>query len=122
MNRAFVLLLGAITLLLVTGCGSRATLDTTRNSSNIGQFLDRDEDYPYVGFWKENPSDGFGLAINKAGNGLYSVSFCGPGGTFEPGTYRPNTKLVDDPLYKVIDEDTIEVKGDDGFSKYVRFE
>ena len=73
-----------------------------------------------AGFWKSTDcTDRFGLAIAPAGR-LYSVSFCGPGGCFTPGTYRPNTPIVGDPQYRVSDENTIEVKGSDGFSKYVR--
>jgi len=76
--------------------------------------------HPLAGFWKEpGCSDRFGLAIAPAGE-LYSVSFCGPGGCFEPGTYRPNTTIVHDVTYHVIDNNTIEVKGRDGFSTYVR--
>jgi hypothetical protein len=71
-------------------------------------------DFPYAGFWKPyDCTPGYGLAISPAGTtpGLYSVSFCGPGGCFEPGTYRPNTTLVNDEKYWVIDENTIEVRG-----------
>jgi hypothetical protein len=79
--------------------------------------------HPYAGFWKSDDcSDRFGLAISPAGQGMYAVSFCGPGGCFKPGTYRPNTKLVGDPNYRVLDKDTIEVRGALGFSKYVRCE
>lgn len=80
-----------------------------------------DDAHPLAGFWKEpGCTDNFGLAIAPAGGKTYSISFCGPGGCFKPGTYRPNTTLVDDPAYKVVDANTIEVKGADGFSKYVR--
>jgi len=61
-----------------------------------------------------------GLAIGKAKNGQYYISFCGPGGCFEKGTYRQNSEIVNDPMYKVIDENTIEVKGKKGFDKYYR--
>lgn len=100
-----------------------ATIDTNdpgKDSSNIESVLHYDDNYPYVGFWKGRCSEGFGLSIDKAGDGLYSISFCGPGGCFKPGTYRPNTTLVDDPNYRIINEDEIEVKGRDGFSKYHR--
>jgi len=76
--------------------------------------------HPYAGFWKEGScAEQFGLAIAPAGE-LYSVSFCGPGGCFAPGTYRPNTKLVGDPQYRIINNDTIEISGAGGFEKYVR--
>jgi len=83
-------------------------------------------DFPYAGFWKTNDcTASYGLAIAPAGSpGLYSVSFCGPGGCFEPGTYRPNTTLMNDEKYWVIDLDTIEVGGCGErtglFTRYVR--
>jgi hypothetical protein len=77
--------------------------------------------HPLAGFWK---NDGckpeFGLAIGPMTDTTYYVSFCGPGGCFGKGTYRPETKLLEDPAYKVIDANTIEVKGRDGFTRYVR--
>lgn len=62
---------------------------------------------PFIGFWKNNSYEQFGVAIDDAGNGLYSISFCGPGGCFEPGEWRRNTTIVNDPSYRIINEDTI---------------
>ncbi len=76
--------------------------------------------HPYAGFWKSDLSDAFGLAIGPYGEGKYYVSFCGPGGCFAKGEYRPITSLTNDAAYRVIDANTIEVKGRDGFSKYYR--
>ncbi len=76
--------------------------------------------HPLGGFWKQNQKHDFGLAIGKAPGGLYYISFCGPGGCFAKGEYRPNSKIIDDPEYIVIDHDNIEVKGKFGFSKYTR--
>ena len=78
--------------------------------------------HPFAGFWKvENCDDEFGLAVSPAGRpGFYSVSFCGPGGCFKPGTYRPNTTITGDRAYRVLDKDAIDVRGSDGFSRYVR--
>jgi hypothetical protein len=73
-----------------------------------------------AGFWKEHCDDGFGLKIELAGGELYSISFCGPGGCFEPGTYRPNSPIFGDELYRVRDADRLEVLGGDGFSTYYR--
>jgi hypothetical protein len=73
-----------------------------------------------AGFWKDHCEDDFGLKIAQAGANLYSISFCGPGGCFEPGTYRPNSPIFGDHAYRVIDADTIEVLGGDGFSTYRR--
>jgi hypothetical protein len=72
------------------------------------------------GFWKDHCEDEHGLKIESAAGGLYSISFCGPGGCFEPGTYRPNSTIFGDHSYRVIDAKTIEVLGGDGFSTYVR--
>jgi hypothetical protein len=63
---------------------------------------------PYVGFWKVNRSEQFGVAIADAGNGFYSLSFCGPGGCFRPGEWRPNSTIMYDERYRVVDRDTIE--------------
>jgi hypothetical protein len=73
-----------------------------------------------TGFWKDHCEDGHGLKIEPAGGDLYSISFCGPGGCFEPGTYRPNSKIFGDESYRVIDASTLEVLGGDGFSTYFR--
>jgi hypothetical protein len=86
-------------LIFVLSLGSSAIaqddelLDRSKNSLNIhlsGEITPT-AGHPYAGFWKENCSKESGLAIAHAGRGLYSVSFCGPGGCFKPGAYRPNT-------------------------------
>ena len=78
--------------------------------------------HPYAGFWKDGHCDDeFGLSIAPAGPKMYSVSFCGPGGCFEPGTYRPNTPIVGDPEYQVIDGNTLGISRKDGtFQQYSR--
>ena len=76
--------------------------------------------HPYGGFWKRKSHHEFGLAIGPAGRGMYYVSFCGPGGCFEKGSYRPHTNIVEDPNYKIIDENNIEVKSKNGFKRYTR--
>lgn len=68
----------------------------------------------YTGFWKVNCSDGFGVQIKRAENQLYSVSFCGPGGCFEPGKWTPNTRIEGDPKYKVISPRGLGIKRTDG--------
>ncbi len=73
-----------------------------------------------TGFWKDHCEDDFGLKIEPAGDELYSISFCGPGGCFDPDTYRPNSPIFGDDAYRVIDADTLEVLGGDGFSTYYR--
>lgn len=78
------------------------------------------ETHPLAGFWKYDANDNFGLAISPAEGNLYSVSFCGPGGCFKPGTYRPNTTIALDGDYQVISNDTIRVRGADGWSTITR--
>ena len=102
---------------LVVGGSVAAELDKERSAEKAAVTSST---HPYAGFWKQPGCvDRFGLAIAPEGP-LYSVSFCGPGGCFSPGTYRPNTKLVGDSGYRIIDKDTIEVSTTLGFSKYVR--
>lgn len=78
--------------------------------------------HPYAGFWKREDCEGtWGLAVSPAGRpGFYSVSFCGSGGCFEPGTYRPNTTLTGDRAYRIVDKDTMDVEASDGFVRFVR--
>ncbi len=90
---------------------------TSAQSSNLSREAElaavASADHPYAGFWKPyDCTPAYGLAISPAASpGLYSVSFCGPGGCFVPGTYRPDTTLVNDEKYWVIDLNTIEVRG-----------
>lgn len=78
------------------------------------------ETHPLAGFWKYGANDNFGLAIAPAEGNLYTVSFCGPGGCFKPGTYRPNTPIVGDSNYQVVSNDSIRVRGADGWSTITR--
>ena len=78
------------------------------------------EDYPLAGFWKTNENYTHGIAIGSAGDGLYCISFCGPGGCFKENTYRPKSKIIGDDNYKVIDNDNIEILSKKGFDKYKR--
>ncbi len=111
----------ALAVVLFASFYFQDTHDGSRTSANVAATLSRSPDYPLTGFWKSDCSEGFGLAIEPTTEpSMYSVSFCGPGGCFRPGTYRPNTRIVGDPLYRVIDENAIEVQGQDGFSRYVR--
>ena len=86
-------------------------LDKSENSETIQSPLPNTA-YPYVGIWKSKPRNPFGVIIEKAGAGMYSVSFFGPGGRFKPGTWRPNTKIAGDPNYRIIDKDRIVIGTD----------
>ena len=70
-----------------------------------------------TGFWKARCSDAFGVQIKKTGN-LFSVSFCGPGGCFEPGTWMPNTPILGDPKYQLINPITLEIQHGDGWQTF----
>jgi hypothetical protein len=64
----------------------------------------------YTGFWKKVCTDAFGISIKPSNDKKYSVSFCGPGGCFAPGTWKPNTTIEGDPSYRIVDSDTLEVQ------------
>ena len=99
------------------------TNDSSKTSRNIhlSGKLNPTATHPYLGFWKTTCSEEFGLAIAAADERLYSVSLCGPGGCFRPGTYRPNTLLVGDPEYKIEAPGRIAVSGMGGkLTTYVR--
>ena len=76
--------------------------------------------HPLGGYWKRKSHHEFGLAIGPAGEGMYYISFCGPGGCFEKGTYRANSSIVDDPDFNVIDINNIEVRTKRKFKRYTR--
>jgi hypothetical protein len=114
--RVGTVILMTIMLVAVTAVAAELDVGRAAEKAAVASLA-----HPYAGFWKESGcSERFGLAIAPAEGSLYSVSFCGPGGCFVPGTYRPNTKLVGDSHYRIIDKDTIEVSTAFGFSKYVR--
>lgn len=99
------------------------THDSSRSSANAVQSLNRDPTYPLTGFWKGSCTEDFGLLIEPTKEAAtYSISFCGPGGCFKPGTYRPNSLIAGDPMYRIVDKDTIEVQASDRFLKYIRCE
>ena len=110
------LLLLIIIAYIAVGCISHR-VDSKKTSASIQNLLEPDENYPFIGFLKKKCSNNYGLAIEKTGDGLYSVSFCGPGGCMKSET---NTSLTNNPAYRIIDENTIEVKGKKGFSRYHR--
>ncbi len=74
----------------------------------------------FTGFWKTRCADGFGVQIKKLPGNLFSVSFCGPGGCFEPGTWMPNTPIIEDPQYRRIDPTTLEIKRGEGWKRLTK--
>ena len=69
----------------------------------------------FTGFWKWSCSDAFGVQIKQQTAELFSVSFCGPGGCFEPGSWMPNTPIVGDPQYHSISPTTLAIRHGDGW-------
>ena len=119
---ALCVVASVVLLWIVGSVGTRRTevVCNDVDSGNIAEHLKADPGHPLVGFWKDHCDDDFGLAIDQSGDGLYSISFCGPGGCFEPGSYRPNSSIVGDPNYRVLSDDRISVLGRDGFMEYQR--
>ena len=110
--------LGVFALVCVAAVVSCVPIDKERKAEKAAVAT---AEFPLAGFWKpDDCSPAFGLAIDPAGDDFYSISFCGPGGCFEPGTYRPNSKIHDDPAYEVLDTDNINVKTDGRVTHYVR--
>lgn len=102
-----------LVVLLSIGC---------QGQDGSADMLQTPPSHPLSGFWKDGHCDeDFGLFIAPAGDKLYSVSFCGPGGCFEPGTYRPNTPIVGDPQYQFVSENEIGIGSANGsFQRYIR--
>ncbi len=102
----------------------KTIIELFRNPLNPNWHIEKEakrtQQHPLAGFWKKNPKHDHGLAIGAAEDGKYFISFCGPGGCFEKGAYRVNSTIKGDPHYRVIDDNTIEVKGKKGFTKYIR--
>jgi len=86
-----------------------AHVDTVRNSSNIETYLMPDKNFPYIGFWKTDCNDDFGLAIEATSDGKYTIAFCGPGGCDRAEDLQ-HTTLTDDPRYRIMDANTIAQK------------
>lgn len=98
-----------------------ASLDSVDDKDRVAEKTAiASKSHPMAGFWKSKSTADFGLAIAPAGTNLYSVSFCGPGGCFKPGTYRPNSPIVGDANYQVVSTDRLRVLGQNGWTTYNR--
>jgi len=73
----------------------------------------------YIGIWKSSCTDYWGVQIKHVDSRLYSVSFCGYGGCFEPGTWQPDSQIEDDPTYQVMSPQEIRIGRRDD-STYVK--
>jgi hypothetical protein len=69
----------------------------------------------FTGFWKWRCSDAWGVQIKRQTGNLFSVSFCGPGGCFEPGAWMPNTPIVGDQQYHYINPTALAIQHGDGW-------
>jgi hypothetical protein len=108
-----ILLLNAAGRIYVTGViamgdGAKDIADPKRNSVNASTSVKHDVRYPYTGFWqvKCDPND-VGITIEGETRLLkksYRLEFCGEQGC----VLRSYGKIVDDPEFRIIDNDTIE--------------
>lgn len=116
---------GCAALLLALTCSAQQApspagpdprIDPGKTSANIhlSGALNPTPAHPYAGFWKADCRANVGLAIAAAEPGTYSVSLCGPGACYKPGTYSPNTRLVGDDNYKLESRTRMQVKRADG--------
>ena len=66
----------------------------------------------YTGLWKTACTDPYGLDIQRAADQKYSISSCGPSRcrALDPST---NTTIDGDPMYRVIDAETLELREDE---------
>lgn len=75
----------------------------------------------YTGFWKKNCEDPFGLQIKPGRDRSYAIAFCKGSACSAPGSYRPNTRIEDDPMYEVLSASRLKVRDAEGtFSTYVK--
>src|SRR5690349_18915057 len=110
--------LSVVVVCAIAGCSPDKPLDRKAEELAIPSV-----EHPLAGFWKQQATNDWGMAIALVRGKRYSISFCGAGGCFEPGTYRPNSKIYGDEWYKVIDVNTIEIRDRDGrYDTYYRFE
>lgn len=103
MGLAWFILLG-----IIVAVSYFMRFDFYTTSYTIQKQLEADPALPYIGFWKNDCNDNFGLAIQKATKDEYYVRFCGPGGCFGKTPFM-RTKLINDPRYKIVDSDTIGI-------------
>ena len=61
----------------------------------------------YAGLWKSNCTDPYGLSIEPAADNKYLISSCGPGGC---RPLEPLTTIDGDPMYRVVDAETLELR------------
>ncbi len=119
-RQAFLLTLCALLATVgLLGCCHARDVDKTHAVEKLAIAT---AEYPLAGFWKWSDSPGdSGVAITPAGHGYYSLSFCGPVADARPGEWVPDNKIVGDRNFRVIDSNTIEMKGQAGWTRLYRF-
>ena len=73
----------------------------------------------FAGFWKEDCSQNFGVAIDEVATDVYTITFCGPGGCAQTG---PARSLRSDPGVRLLSPDHIVLVGPLGKLSYRRCE
>ncbi len=97
-----------ITLAIIVGVFYFLRPDIFTNSYTIETQLEPDPSLPYIGFWKLDCSDNYGVAVQKAGTDEYSARFCSPAGCFGKTSFM-RTRLTDNPKVKIIDDNTVGI-------------
>ncbi|MFT5386951.1 MAG: antitoxin component YwqK of YwqJK toxin-antitoxin module [Candidatus Omnitrophota bacterium] len=92
-----------------------------RTSLNIEQFLKKDEATPYVGFWKANCTDDFGIWVSSVGGPLYRLLFCTPNGCL-PEAMAKYTAFNNDKEVRLIDENAFGMEHEGNYTKFNRCE
>ncbi|GBD32120.1 hypothetical protein HRbin33_01084 [bacterium HR33] len=82
--------------------------DFTTTSLNVQGKLRYDPAYPYIGFWKTECSEPYGLVAEAGPDGAYFLRFCGPGGCFGKGPLN-RVRLGADSVFRIIDDTTLGV-------------
>jgi hypothetical protein len=114
-TRVIVGLLGIGSIALIASVGWIFRPDFWTTSRNVESRIQYDPGFPFIGFWRVNCSDDFGLAIEKADANDYYVRFCGPGGCFGKGPFT-RTSLITDGNYRVVGNDSVGTKVSSEFS------
>ncbi len=74
--------------------------------------------FPFEGYWQTNCGHNSGIVIMHVGGAEFSVQFCSGAGCSDPGKYKPNTSIIDDPDYEIVDDTHMFIKDHFGKRKY----
>ncbi len=105
--------------------GAKPLSDNPRTIDDIRKAI-AIEKYPgkpnlslnFAGFWKTSCTEGFGLRIKPVGTpGMYTVTFCGPGGCGDENNER-QTYITGDKGYNVVSATELQIGRSDNRSTY----